>query len=174
MKKEQKEGIFVVSENTHHYNSAPSGTRYTFMKGRGLWINHPLDITFFKGKVERGSGFHIEKEAINIADKVKVVKKEDTEEKAPTEPLSKKIKEKLTGKKTPKEVKVKDPKAEAIIKAAEEKHKKALAVLEALDKKEAKAKEEQEVEEALPEEIAELVKQVNKEDEATEPEEGDE
>lgn len=133
MKKEQQEGIFVVAENTHHYNGAPSGTLYTFMKGRGLWIKDPLDIAFFQGKVERGSGFHIEKSAINIADKVKVVKKE---EKAATASMAEKIKKKLPGKKKP----TTDKKAAATKAESKEKLKKALEVLEELDKKEAKAK----------------------------------
>jgi len=159
MKKEQPEGIFVISENTHHYNGAPSDTRYTFMKGRGLWITDPKDIAFFKGKVERGSGFHIEKEATNIADNVKVVKK-DKEEKAPSEPLTKKLKDKITGSKK----KPKDPKAEAIIKASEEKLQKALEVLNSLDEQdtpptppEDEDAAEGEGEEELPEEIAALV-----------------
>lgn len=129
MKKEQQEGIFVVAENTHHYNGAPSGNLYTFMKGRGLWIKDPLDIAFFQGKVERGSGFHIEKSAINIADKVKVVKKEATAS------ITEKIKKKLPGKKKP----TTDKKAAELKAKSEETHKKALEVLDKLDKKEAEA-----------------------------------
>lgn len=129
MKKEQQEGIFVVAENTHHYNGAPSGNLYTFMKGRGLWIKDPLDIAFFQGKVERGSGFHIEKSAINIADKVKVVKKEATAS------ITEKLKKKLPGKKKP----TTDKKAAEIKAESKEKMKKALEVLDKLDKKEAEA-----------------------------------
>lgn len=100
MKKNGKIGIFVVSENTHHYFGAPSGTRYTFMKGRGLWVVDPTDIEFFRGKVERGSGFRIEKENLSMKaeSEVKVVKKEEEEE-APKKSLTEKIKEKVTGSK---------------------------------------------------------------------------
>jgi len=129
MNNEKKEGLFVVSENTHHYNSAPSGTQYTFMKGRGLWIKDPLDIAFFKGKVERGSGFRIEKEALNIADKIKVVKKE----KAASESITEKIKKKI-------------PKRKPVATMSKEELQNAVAELEATEVQEPSATEDEDEE----------------------------